>query len=376
MIFKKRALSLGYMLGNDNFCVILAGGAGTRMWPLSRKHLPKQFVDFFKDGNTLLKQAVTHMEKIIPKQNIIVSTNIGYYDLVREQLPDLDPLQILREPAMKGTGPSFVLAAYHIRDINPNAKVVVLPSDTQILDEESYFDTIERGMAFIDNHDMLLTVGIKPTHPETRYGYIQIDEEATDGMYRVRTFTEKPEESFAKLFVESGEFYWNSGVMMWNADAFIRTAAVYLPEVVSQFEMIFSTCHNRDARRNRLYAFYEAFPHVSIDYSLLEKADNVYMAMGTFKWNDIESWDLLYDVSKHDECGNALIADDVMTYGCHGNLVASHSSKKKLIVIDGLEDMLVVDTDDVLVICNRHNEQAFKKYLNDVKVSHKNEEFT
>ena len=376
MIFQKRALSLGYMLGNDNFCVILAGGAGTRMWPLSRKHLPKQFVDFFKDGNTLLKQAVTHMERIIPKQNIIVATNIGYYDLVREQLPDLDPLQILREPAMKGTGPSFVLAAYHIRDINPNAKVVVLPSDTQILDEESYFDTIERGMAFVDKHDMLLTVGIKPTRPETRYGYIQIDDETTDGMYRVRTFTEKPEESFARLFVESGEFYWNSGVMMWNADAFIRTAAVYLPEVVSQFEMIFSTCHNRDARRNRLYAFYEAFPHVSIDYSLLEKADNVYMAMGTFKWNDIESWDLLYDVSKHDESGNALIADDVITYDCHGNLVASHSGKKKLIVLDGLEDMLVVDTDDVLVICSRHNEQAFKKYLNDVKVSHKDGEFT
>lgn len=363
------------MLGNDNYCVILAGGAGTRMWPLSRKGLPKQFVDFFKDGNTLLKQSVAHMEKIIPRENIIVATNIAYYDLVREQLPDLNPVQILREPAMKGTGPSFVMAAYHIRDINPNAKVVVLPSDTQILDEESYFDTIERGMAFVGKHDMLLTVGIRPTHPETRYGYIQIDDEITDGMYRVRTFTEKPEESFARLFVESGEFYWNSGVLMWNAEAFIRTAARFLPEVTSQFERIYSTCHNRDARRNRLYAFYEAFPHVSIDYALLEKAENVYMTMGTFKWNDIESWDLLYDVSSRDDNGNAIIADHTLTYDCSGNLVIENSKARKLVVLDGMKDLLVIDTDDVLVICNRKNEQAFKKYLNDVKVSHKDGEF-
>lgn len=364
------------MLNNDNYCVILAGGAGTRMWPLSRRRLPKQFVDFFKDGNTLLKQAVARMEKIIPKQNIIVATNISYYDVVREQLPDLDPQQILREPAMKGTGPSFVMSAYHIRDLNPNAKVVVLPSDVQIMDEESYFDTIEKGMAFVDRHDILLTVGIRPTHPETRYGYIQIDEEIENDIYKVRTFTEKPEANFARLFVESGEFYWNSGVLMWNAETFIRTAAAYLPEVTTQFEMIYSSCHNRDARRNRLYAFYEAFPHVSIDYALLEKADNVYMAMGSFKWNDIESWDLLYDVSRHDDDGNAVIADDVLTYDSSGNLIIENSAGRKLVVVDGMSDMLVVDTDDVLLICNRHNEQALKKYLNDVKVSHSDGDFT
>ena len=364
------------MLDNDNYCVILAGGAGTRMWPLSRKHLPKQFVDFFRDGNTLLKQAVARMEKIIPRQNIIVATNVNYYELVREQLPDLDPSQILREAAMKGTGPSFVMAAYHIRDLNPNAKVVVLPSDVQIMDEESYFQTIEEGMQFVSRHDMLLTIGIKPTHPETRYGYIQIDDDMTDGMYRVRTFTEKPAENFARLFVESGEFYWNSGVLMWNADAFIKTAAIYMPEVTKQFDMIYGSCHNRDARRNKLYAFYEAFPHISIDYALLEKADNVYMAMGTFKWNDIESWDLLYDVSSHDADGNAVIADDTITYDCSGNLIIENGGKRKLVVVDGMSDLLIVDTDDVLLVCNRHNEQAFKKYLNDLKIRHDGSDFT
>lgn len=363
------------MLGNDNYCVILAGGAGTRMWPLSRMQKPKQFVDFFKDGNTLLKQSVHRMEKIIPKENIIVATNVGYYDLVKQQLPDLDPIQILREPAMKGTGPCFVMAAYHIRDINPNAKVVVVPSDVQIMEEESYFETIEQGMRFVGSHDALLTIGIKPTHPETRYGYIQIEDDETDGMHRVRTFTEKPAEEFARLFVESGEFYWNSGVLMWNADAFIRAASTYLPDVTAQFEMMFSTCHNRDARRNRLYAFYEAFPHVSIDYALLEKADNVYMAIGAFKWNDIESWDLLFEVSERDAAGNAIIAGDTQTYGCKDNLIVENSTGRKLVVIDGMSDLLVVDTDDVLVICNRHNEQAFKKYQNDLKVKFKNGDF-
>lgn len=363
------------MLGNDNYCVILAGGAGTRMWPLSRKQRPKQFVDFFKDGNTLLKRAVAQMSRIIPRENIIVATNIDYYDIVREQLPDLETHQILREPAMKGTGPVFVMAAYHIRDLNPNAKVVVLPSDIQIMDENEYFSTIEKGMTFVDRHDALLTIGIKPTCPETRYGYIQIDEKTMDGMYRVRTFTEKPEENFAKLFVESGEFYWNSGILMWNVNAFIQTAATCLPEVTTQFDMIYGTCHNRDARRNRLYAFYEAFPHVSIDYALLEKADNVYMATGTFRWNDIESWDLLYDVSSRDDKGNAVIAADTLTYDCDGNLIIENSNGKKLVVVDGLSDMLIVDTDDVLVICNRHNEQAFKKYLNDIKLKYKGQDF-
>lgn len=364
------------MLGNDNYCVIMAGGAGTRMWPLSRKQLPKQFVDFFKDGNTLLKQAVAHMSKIIPEENIIIATNVDYYDEVLRQLPDINPRRILREPAMKGTGPSLVMAAFHIRDINPNAKVVVLPSDLQIMEEESYFETIEKGMAFVDAHDMLLTIGIRPTRPETRYGYIQVDDDVTDGMYKVRTFTEKPAPEFAKLFVESGEFYWNSGVLMWNAECFIITASQWLPDVTRQFEMVYGTNHNRDSRRNMLYAVYEAFPHVSIDYALLENADNVYMAMGSFRWNDIESWDLLYDVANRDSNGNAVIADDALIYNCNGNLLVENSRKRKLVVVDGMSDLLVVDTDDVIVICNRHNEKSFKKYLNDVKLMDKDGRFT
>ena len=193
------------MLGNDCYCLILAGGAGTRLWPLSRRRLPKQFVDFFKNGNTFLKQSVARMSKIVPAENIIISTNIDYYNLVREQLPDLDPAQILREPAMKGTGPSFVMAAYHIRDLNPNAKVVVIQSDVCVMEDESFFETVSRGMDFVERHDVLLMVGVKPTCADTRFSYMQIDDEETEGMHKVRAFTEEPAPEFAKLFVESGE---------------------------------------------------------------------------------------------------------------------------------------------------------------------------
>ncbi|MBO4498849.1 MAG: mannose-1-phosphate guanylyltransferase [Bacteroidaceae bacterium] len=363
------------MLGNDCYCLILAGGAGTRLWPLSRRRLPKQFVDFFKNGNTLLKQSVARMSKIVPAENIIISTNIDYYNLVREQLPDLDPAQILREPAMKGTGPSFVMAAYHIRDLNPNAKVVVIQSDVCVMEDESFFETVSRGMDFVERHDVLLMVGVKPTCADTRFSYMQIDDEETEGMHKVRAFTEEPAPEFAKLFVESGEFYWNAGVMMWNAEAFIKTAEIYLPDVNRQFELIFSTHHNRDARRNELYAFYEAFPHVSIDYALMEKADNVYMTIGTFKWSDMVSWDILYDVCDHDDNGNALVADNAMLYDGSGNFVFENCKGRKLVVVDGMSDLLVVDTDDVLLICSRKNEQAFKKYLNDVRLKN-GEEFT
>ena len=234
------------MLSSDNYCVIMAGGAGTRLWPLSRKGLPKQFIDFTGDGSTLLKQAYERMSAIFLKENIIVSTNIDYYQETIKQLPQLDPKQILREPVMKGTAPSLIMSAFFIRDLNAGAKVLVVPSDIRIMDEEPYREVVEKGMDFVTSNDKILTVRISPTRPETRFGYIQIDDEQKEGMFKVRTFTEKPEEEFAKVFVESGEFYWNSGMLMWNVEAFIDTANLFLPDIVEPIRMIFDTCHDRD----------------------------------------------------------------------------------------------------------------------------------
>ncbi|MBO6078864.1 MAG: mannose-1-phosphate guanylyltransferase [Bacteroidaceae bacterium] len=357
------------MLGPDNFCVVMAGGFGTRLWPLSRKGMPKQFLDFNNNGNTLLKETVQRMKRIFPEENIIVSTNLDFYEDVCKQLPDLNPLQVLREPVMKGTAPSNLLASYHIRDINPNANILFVPSDLVIIDEAPYVNVIERGMSFVKDNECILTVGIRPTRPETRFGYIQIDEQKADGIYSVRTFTEKPEESFAKVFVDSGEFYWNSGLLMWNANSFIELAKVCLPEMVAQFNRIFDTKHSRDERRGLLYSVYEAFPRISIDYGVLEKTDKVCMAIGDFRFNDIESWDLLYDYCAKDDKGNVLGMYNYQVYNCQNSMFLCNK-EKKLVVIDDLADFLVVDTDDVLVICRRNNETDFKRYINDAMLKY------
>ena len=357
------------MLGSDNYCVVLAGGFGTRLWPLSRKGMPKQFLDFNNNGHTLLKETVERMRRIFPEENIIVSTNLDFYEDVCRQLPDLNPLQVLREPVMKGTAPSILLASYHIHDINPDANILFVPSDLVIIDEKPYVNVIERGMSFVRDNNFILTVGIRPTRPETRFGYIQIDEQKADGIYSVRTFTEKPEESFAKVFVDSGEFYWNSGILMWNASAFIDIAKACLPEMVAQFNRIYDNKHSRDERRSILYSVYEAFPRISIDYGILEKTDKVCMAIGDFCFNDIESWDLLYDYCAKDDEGNVLGMYNYQVYNCKNSMFLCNK-EKKLVVIDDLSDFLVVDTDDVLVICRRNNETDFKRYINDAMLKY------
>ena len=205
----------------DNFCVIMGGGIGSRFWPFSRKTLPKQFLDFFGTGRSLLQQTFDRFNKVIPTENILIVTNDLYADLVKEQLPELNSEQILLEPTRRNTAPCIAWAAYHIRALNPNANIVVAPSDHLILKEGEFLDAIERGLSFVSQSEKLLTLGIKPNRPETGYGYIQIAEQSGDNFYKVKTFTEKPELELAKVFVESGEFYWNSGLFMWNVNSVI-----------------------------------------------------------------------------------------------------------------------------------------------------------
>ena len=218
----------------DNFCVIMGGGIGSRFWPFSRKTLPKQFLDFFGTGRSLLQQTFDRFNKVIPTENILIVTNDLYADLVKEQLPELNPEQILLEPTRRNTAPCIAWAAYHIRALNPNANIVVAPSDHLILKEGEFLDAIERGLSFVSQSEKLLTLGIKPNRPETGYGYIQIAEQSGDNFYKVKTFTEKPELELAKVFVESGEFYWNSGLFMWNVNSVIKAVEALLPELASK----------------------------------------------------------------------------------------------------------------------------------------------
>ena len=222
------------MTNQDNYCVIMGGGIGSRFWPFSRKTLPKQFLDFFGTGRSLLQQTFDRFQKVIPTENIFIVTNAMYADLVKEQLPEVNEEQILLEPARRNTAPCITWAAYHIRALNPNANIVVAPSDHLILKEDEFLAAIEKGLDFVSRSEKLLTLGIKPNRPETGYGYIQIDEPAGGNFYKVKTFTEKPELELAKVFVESGEFYWNSGLFMWNVNTIIKASEDLLPELASK----------------------------------------------------------------------------------------------------------------------------------------------
>lgn len=353
------------MTSKDNYCVIMGGGIGSRFWPFSRKTMPKQFLDFFGTGRSLLQQTFDRFNKIIPTENILIVTNAIYADLVKEQLPKLDPKQILLEPARRNTAPCIAWASYHIRSLNPNANIVVAPSDHLILKEGEFLAAIEKGLDFVSKYDKLLTLGIKPNRPETGYGYIQIAEQEGDNFYKVKTFTEKPELELAKVFVESGEFYWNSGLFMWNVNTIIKAGEALLPELASKLapgKDVYGTPEEK--------AFIEenfpACPNVSIDFGIMEKADNVYVSLGDFGWSDLGTWGSLYDLSPKDEQGNVTLKCDSMIYNSNDNIVVL--PKGKLAVIEGLEGFLVAESDNVLLICKKDEEHAIRKYVNDAQM--------
>lgn len=346
----------------------MAGGIGSRFWPQSRVQRPKQFVDFFGMGKSLLQQTYERFARILPKENIIVSTHSDYSELVREQLPELPAEQILHEPAHKGTAPSMAFAAYHIRTLNPDANIVMAPSDQVIINEKRFAEDMHNALAHVAKHDCLLTVGIRPTHPETRYGYIQLDNEDVDGFSKVRTFTEKPEYEFARIFVESGEFFWNTGLFVWNANTIIDTMMTLLPEMSTRLDAIFREEPNRDKRRAALYECYESFPNISVDYAVIERASNIYMQIGSFGWADMGRWDDIYRYSGKDSEGNVTHGGKVEYYNSRNNLVSA--APDKVVILQDLEGYLVNDTEDVLVICKKDEDDDFKKFRTNVMLKH------
>lgn len=352
----------------NNYCVIMAGGIGSRFWPQSRVKQPKQFVDFFGMGKSMLRHTYERFLRIVPKENIIVSTHLDYSNQVREQLPELPVEQILHEPAHRGTAPSMAFAAYHIRTINSDANIVMAPSDQLILDEDKFVADMKKALAYVAEHNCLVTVGIRPTHPETRYGYIQASGDEIDGFTKVKTFTEKPEFDFARLFVESGEFFWNTGLFVWNVKTIVSTMKQLIPDMNNRLDLIFTEEPNRDKRRAALYDCYESFPNISVDYAVIERASNVYMQIGSFGWADVGRWDDVYRYSSKDVHGNVVKSGHAELYNCHNNLISA--DPKKLVIIQDLEGYLVNDTEDVLVICKRDEDDDFKKFRNNAFLKH------
>jgi mannose-1-phosphate guanylyltransferase len=342
----------------------MCGGVGSRFWPFSKAEKPKQFLDFFGTGRSLLQTAFDRMQGIVPVDNIILITNEMYEPIIKEQLPEIDQRQILLEPVRRNTAPCIAWAAHHIKAINPDAKMMVAPSDHLILNVERFRDSVVKAFEFIENRDALVTMGIKPSRPETGYGYIQVGENIEGNFSAVKTFTEKPNEELARVFLKSGEFFWNSGMFFWSADSILKALNDYSPDVNIVFERgeeYFGT----NQEQQYIDTHFEESPSISIDFAVMEKAPNVYVETVDFGWNDLGTWRSLYDHSPKNRDGNVTQNCKALMFNSHNNIVAIKGDK--LVVASGLEGYIVADVDDALLIVPLEEEQKIKQYVNDVK---------
>ena len=357
----------------DNFCVIMGGGIGSRFWPFSRESYPKQFLDFFGVGRSLLQMTVDRFAKVIPMENIYIVTNEIYFDLVKEQLPMLNDRQILLEPTRRNTAPCIAYAAYHIKKRNPNANIVVAPSDHLILKENEFLKAVNEGLEFIKKNDALMTLGIKPSRPETGYGYIQSSDTMIDKFTKVKTFTEKPHLDLAKVFMESGEFFWNSGIFLWNVNVIMDAVHKFLPEISTRFDLGIDKFDTPE-EQEFINAHYPYCPNISVDFGIMEKAENVYMQCVDFGWADLGTWGSLFDIAPKDDNNNAVLKTRAMLYECEDNIIAL-GDNTRLAVIQGLKDYIVAESGNVLLICKKGDEQRIKQYMADTKLKY-NDEFS
>ena len=351
---------------NNDYCVILAGGKGRRLWPCSRAERPKQFIDFFGFGRTQLQQTFDRIAQILPKEHIFINTNELYVDLVKEQLPEVSDDCIMAEPIHRNTAPSVAWACHRIIHICPNANLLVTPSDQAVNNETAFFQNIKEGFEFVQEHDGLLTLGVKPTRPEPGYGYIQLGEEAAHDIYQVKSFTEKPEREFAKMFLESGEFYWNTGVFLARASYLRECFYYFLPSILRVFD-----CDHADwtiAEENEfIRANFPSYPNVSIDYGILEKSERVFVLKGDFGWADLGTWHSIYEAMRKSEVDNVVIDSEVMLDNSHNNVVKL--PKGKFAVINGLDGYIVAERDNVLLICKKEDSSSLiRKYVNEVQI--------
>lgn len=353
------------MMKNNYYAVIMAGGIGSRFWPKSRMTFPKQFIDILGTGKSLLQLTYERLARFLPPEHVYVITNADYVKIVRKQLPDLEEAQIVGEPVRKNTAPCIAYISYKIQAICPEAVTLITPSDHLVLQPEAYIDTCMKALKFAEKHDALVTLGIVPTRPDTGYGYIQFEEESkNDAVYRVKTFTEKPSLDIAQKFVKSGDFLWNSGIFIWNTNTILRAFEKHLPDIAEAFHTD-QAIYNTDKEKRFIKKAYELCPNISIDYGIMEKADNVYVIPSEFGWSDLGTWQSLYERYEKDYLGNAVSGKNVMIFDASNNMIMVPD--EKLVVIQDLENFIIVDTGSVLLICPRHKEQDIKMITAEVK---------
>lgn len=349
-------------MNNNTYCVIMAGGVGTRFWPKSRKSKPKQFLDILSTGRSFIRATYERFLQIVPAENFIVVTNRAYRDLVLEHIPELNPDQVLCEPIGRNTAPCIAYAAFALRKRNPQARMIVTPSDHLILNQVDFHTVIKECLEFVSQNEALLTVGIKPSRPDTGYGYIQ--KSSNEPISRVKCFTEKPSLEVAQTFFECGEFVWNSGIFVWKAETIIKAFEKHLPEHFALFSSIEQEI-DTEQEQEAIERVYTESKSVSIDYGIMEKADNVFVRYGDFGWSDVGTWGSVHQLSRKDRYANALSHEGCYIYDTRNSIVSV--AKDKIAVINGLRDYIVVDTEDVLMICPRSEEQSIRKYIDDVR---------
>lgn len=362
-------------MSKDNYVVIMAGGAGTRFWPLSTSKKPKQFLDILNTGKTLLQDTYQRALKICDKENIIIVSNKEYKHLIQAQLPHLPSENIWLEPYRKNTAPCIAYAAYKLSVKNPNAVTLVLPSDHIIKKENVFVKAIQTCFKKAKTEDCLITIGIKPTRPDTGYGYIQHANKPIDKknkkIFKVKTFTEKPNIELARQFIKSKEFLWNAGIFVWSVKSIIQAFEKYDNELAQLFSRGKDTYYTAK-ESSFIEKTYSVCKNNSIDYAILEKADNVYVLATSIGWSDIGTWRSLYENSHHDSSKNAIKGKNVMAYNTSKCLV--NVPNDKLVVLMGIKDLIVVESNNMLLICNKNKEQEVKNIVNEIRIK-KGDEF-
>lgn len=355
-------------MNKNYYCVIMAGGVGARFWPLSRNSRPKQFIDILGTGETLIQQTFRRLTTICPPENIFVVTHQQYFEQVIEQLPAIVPDHVLCEPMRRNTAPCIAYATHKINKINPDACIVVAPSDHIILKEAEFTNTLLCALKSAEENNWLITLGITPSRPDTGYGYIQFDDsnavQAGCKVRKVKTFTEKPHHELAVSFLQSGDFLWNAGIFIWSAKSILHAFEQHLPELNTLFkdgDLIYYT----SAEAGYIENAYTVCKSISIDYGVMEKADNVFVLAADIGWSDLGTWGSLYDTSAKDENGNAIIGSKPLTYNTHNSIINLPSGL--VAVIQGVEDCIVVEDNDILLICKRNDEQNIRGYVDAVR---------
>jgi len=351
----------------NNYAVIMAGGIGSRFWPMSKASRPKQFIDILGTGETLIQQTFGRLSKICPNENILIVTNKNYKDLCLEQLPKIKEENILCEPCMRNTAPCVAYAAFKIHNQNPEANLIVAPSDHLITNEDEFVRVAKKGLKESAENNILLTIGILPSRPDTGYGYIQFNEhplKSNPTIKKVKTFTEKPNQELALQFLDSGDFLWNSGIFIWSAETIIGSFRKHLRDIYDVFEGGKQYYYTSEESKY-IDRMFPTCKNISIDYGIMEKSDNVYVYPADFGWSDLGTWGSLFTHLPSDNNNNAVQGDEVMLYDCTDNIIKVPHDK--LVVLQGLQGYIVVENDGILLICKKEDEQKIKQFVADVK---------